>query len=65
MEASGPTLCSEVEVMRQRQIVISYVSTLQHTEHCSFWYQGEASREVGGGMGGGAALGGGSNDMLD
>ena len=30
MEASGPTLCSEVEVMRQRQIVISYVS-----QHCN------------------------------
>ena len=36
IQASGPTLCLEVEVMRRRQIVISYLSTthcntLQHT----------------------------------
>ena len=31
IQASGPTLCLEVEVMRRRQIVISYVSTT----HCN------------------------------
>ena len=37
IQASGPTLCLEVEVMRRRQIVISYSSTthcnIQHTTH--------------------------------
>ena len=37
IQASGPTLCLEVEVMRRRQIVISYSSTThcntQHTTH--------------------------------
>ena len=34
IQASGPTLCLEVEVMRRRQIVISYVSTTHcNTQH--------------------------------